>query len=201
MVLPTDDLLDSHSHVEARQAIELHYDGILSALGIKADDPNFKDTPKRVAKALLEVCEGLTEKANEEINQHLLRTFPTDNDNMVVVRGVDAWGVCPHHFLPVRYTIHIAYIPNGKVIGLSKLPRLAKLLAARPIMQEDLTKSIADNLQRVLQPLGVAVRVLGQHLCMQMRGVRSSNSDVVTTYLTGAYKTNQTTVEEFLRVI
>lgn len=184
----------------AKQAIKKSYEEIIPILGLDISHPNFKETPRRVADAYMEILKGITTEAQEEINGHLLRWFPSDNDNMVISRATHAWGFCPHHFLPVHYKVDIAYIPSNRVIGLSKLPRLALLLAARPVMQEDLTKEIADKLQEVLTPQGVAVRVIGQHLCMQMRGVKAHNTDVVTTYLTGAFKV-ASAKEEFLRAI
>lgn len=171
--------------------------------GLKLDwkDPNFRDTPKRVAKAYQEILEGSFPAAEEEIKHHLSRAFPCDNDEMVIIKGIIAWSMCPHHFLPVKYRISIGYLPSDKVLGLSKLPRLAILLAKRPVLQEQLTQDIVKYLEEILEPRGAGVFVEGIHMCMQMRGVRALGSSAVTSYMTGAFKENMTTKSEFMSTV
>jgi len=155
--------------------VELAVYNLIKGLGINLKDPdidsifkdNFQGTPKRVARAFRELCRGLYER--DKIEEILSTTFPCDYDEMVVVTDIEAVGVCPHHLMPVRYKIHVGYIPskNGMVLGLSKIPRLVCLLAARPVLQEQLTKDIADIFEANLEPLGVMVVVNGVRSCIQ----------------------------------
>ena len=161
---------------------------ILLSFGIDLEDPNFKDTPARVGRMYNELFEGLSNNATQEIEKLLSVTFPCTYDQMIVIKDILCWSTCPHHLLPVRYNISIGYIPNGCVLGASKLPRLAILLAKRPVLQEQLTQDISQHLERFARPKGTIVRVEGQHLCMQMRGVKSSNSIMITSSITGAFK-------------
>jgi GTP cyclohydrolase I len=134
------------------------------------------------------------------VEEILSKTFPCDFDEMVVVTDIEATGVCPHHLMPVRYTIHVGYIPSqeGQVLGLSKIPRLVCLLAARPILQEQLTKDIADIFEDNLNPLGVMVVVSGGHSCMQCRGVRMSGSRMITSAIRGVFQDDSAAKQEFL---
>lgn len=174
---------------------------ILYALGVDFADPNFKGTPERVARAYKEMCRGLW--ANKEIEELFTKTFPSTYDQMIVARDISAVGLCPHHLLPVEYTIHVAYIPNGEgnVIGISKLARLAKLLAARPVLQEQLTEDIAEQLQSNLAPDGVGVIVIGKHSCMGLRGVRDSRASIVTSIMLGAMRDYSDTRAEFMKMV
>ena len=174
---------------------------ILYALGVPHDDPNFIGTPERVARAYKEMCRGLW--ADKEIEELFTKTFPSTYDQMIVARDISAVGLCPHHLLPVEYTIHVAYIPNGEgnVIGISKLARLAKLLAARPVLQEQLTEDIAEKLQSNLAPVGVGVIVIGKHSCMGLRGVRDSGASIVTSVMLGAMRDIASTRTEFMELI
>ena len=174
---------------------------ILKALQIDIADENFKDTPKRVANAYLEIFEGLQPYAKEELNNHLSITFPCLYDDMILVKDIICWSMCPHHFLPVKYSIDLAYIPTDKVLGISKLPRAAILLAKRPVLQEQLTNDIANFILKNTNPAGVAIRVTGQHLCMQMRGVKATGSDTVTSGMFGIFKEQPATRAEFMRLV
>lgn len=174
---------------------------ILYALGVKEDDPNFKGTPERVARAYKEMCAGLW--ADDEIEELFTRTFPSTYDQMIVARDISAVGLCPHHLLPVEYTIHVAYIPNGEgsVVGISKLARLAKLLAARPVLQEQLTEDIAEKLQSHLDPAGVGVITIGKHSCMRLRGVRDKEASIVTSIMLGAMRNDSSARIEFMSIV
>lgn len=175
---------------------------ILQGLGVDLDDPNFKETPFRVAAALRELCKGLYEE--DEIDKILCRTFPSIYDEMIVVTDIDAISLCPHHLMPIRYKIHVGYIPaeDGLVLGLSKIPRLVCLLAARPVMQEQLTVEIADEFEKALTPLGVMIVVNGGHSCMQCRGVKQSNSRMITSAVRGCFAdANDGSKGEFLTLI
>lgn len=174
---------------------------ILYALGVPEGDLNFTGTPERVARAYGEMCRGLW--ADEEIEKLFTKTFPSTYDQMIVARDVSAVGLCPHHLLPVEYVIHVAYIPNGEgnVIGISKLARLAKLLAARPVLQEQLTEDIAEKLQSRLTPTGVGVIVIGKHSCMGLRGVRDSGASIVTSVMLGAMRDDPPARAEFMDMV
>lgn len=175
------------------------YRVFLANLGLDIEDPNLVDTPHRVTVAVNEFCKGGidTQKIIENI---LCRKFPSDYDEMVTTRGIETTGICPHHFLPIEYESVVGYIPSkeGFVVGLSKLPRLVAALSARPVLQEQLTTDIAMTLQQNLLPTGVGVMVVGQHGCMNCRGINMRNSDTVTTKLLGAMRDDPKAREEFL---
>lgn len=181
--------------------LENAWKAILECLNIDLEDPNFKETPKRIAKMYGEIFAGLKPENMELLDHHLSKTFPCTNDEMVTIKGIETWSMCPHHFLPVHYWVDVAYLPEDKVLGVSKLPRVVDLLAKRPVLQEVYTQDIVDYLARSLNPRGVAVRVRGIHLCMVMRGIKSFNSEVITTSMTGAFKDNLITKQEFLKLI
>ena len=174
---------------------------ILCGLGVDLADPNFIGTPNRVVRAYKEMCAGLW--AEGEIEELFTKTFPSTYDQMIVARDVSAVGLCPHHLLPVEYTIHVAYIPNGEgnVIGISKLARLSKLLAARPVLQEQLTEDIAERLQSNLNPAGVGVIVIGKHSCMRLRGVREERASIVTSVMLGTMRDDPPARAEFMNTI
>ncbi len=174
---------------------------VLISMDVDLADPNFEGTPERVARAYKEMCRGLW--ADEEIEELFTKTFPSTYDQMIVARDISAVGLCPHHLLPVEYTIHVAYIPNGEgsVIGISKLARLAKLLAARPVLQEQLTEDIAEKLQSNLSPAGAGVIVIGRHSCMGLRGVRDSGASIVTSVMLGDLRDEGETRSEFIELV
>ncbi len=174
---------------------------VLESLKIDVNDPNFVETPKRITKMYKEIFAGLLPEAMEELDTHLSKTFPCSNDEMVTIKGVETWSTCPHHFLPVHYWVDVAYLPQDKVLGLSKLPRVVDLLAKRPVLQEQYTQDIVDYLEKTLTPRGVAVKVQGVHLCMVMRGIKSFNSKVITSAMTGAFKESLISKQEFMTFI
>lgn len=194
-------MIKNRKRIEASAIIEIanHYKSILTCLGEDVEnDPNLKDTPIRAARSLFEMCQGSYETP-DAVEIVMRASFPTDYDEMVAVRNVEAISLCPHHLLPIQYSATVAYIPekNGKVIGLSKLPRLVQLLAARLILQEDLAVDICATLDSYLHPEGVGVCLIGEHGCMQCRGIKMRSSDTVTTKLLGCFKL-QAAKEEFL---
>lgn len=160
---------------------------ILTGLGLDIKDPNFVGTPERISDMYKEVFAGLLTSNLEKLEDHLTRTFPCSYDQMIIVKDINAWSMCPHHFLPVQYNVHLAYLPNEQVLGLSKPARVVQMLAKRPVLQEQLTDDIVDYLERVLKPRGVAVQVTGVHHCMVTRGVKA-NASATTRALTGAFR-------------
>ncbi len=168
---------------------------MLEGMGIDwKNDENFQETPERVCRAFREFNNGLYENTNH------MKTFKSSYDGILLLKSVDAVGVCPHHLLPISYNVSFAYIPAGKVLGLSKVPRIIKQLCARPMLQEDLTKDIADNFQKKLKPTGVAVIVRGVHGCMKYRGVKEAEH-VVTSELRGAFYRKSNTRAEFYSLL
>jgi GTP cyclohydrolase IA len=176
---------------------------ILEALrdefGLDLSDENFKDTPKRVARAYYEIFEGIN--SIEKLKRDVLSTsFPSDYKGMVIVDNINCFSMCPHHLLPVEYIIDIGYLPGKITLGISKLCRLVELLAKAPMLQETLTESITEVLDYI-KPVGSMVRIRGRHLCMAMRGVKKSNSWTTTTSVRGAFKEQAETKNEFMELI
>jgi len=177
--------------------IRLGVQSLLQGLGCDPSDPNFRETPNRVTRSYQEIFRGVGEIENE-ISSILEQTFPCTHDQMVLARGVEVFGMCPHHLLPVRYEITIAYIPTTSVLGISKLCRIAQLLTARPVLQEQMVNDVADVLMRVSGCLGAGVIASGEHLCMRMRGVRQSQATVVTSSLRGCFLDDPRVRSEFM---
>lgn len=167
--------------------------------GIDPTDENFRDTPKRVARAYYEIFEGLVD-TESEVSKILGTAYTEEYDEMIVVGPIEAFGVCPHHLLPVEIIAHVGYVPDGKVLGLSKLARLVQVLSARPILQEKLTIDITDKLKNVLKAKGAACVIQARHFCMCMRGVKSRNSWTTTSSLVGVLRTKPEARAEFLRI-
>lgn len=152
-------------------------------------------TPARVEKSMEFLTQGYKEDPSQILRGAL---FDVDYDEMVIVKDVEVFSLCEHHMLPFFGRVHVAYIPNGKVIGLSKIPRLADVFARRLQVQERLTRQIADAIQDAIQPQGVGVVIEARHLCMMMRGVEKQHSSTVTSAMLGAFRDNQQTRHEFL---
>jgi GTP cyclohydrolase I len=174
-----------------REKIERGVRLLLEGLELDLSDRNLVGTPRRVARMY---AEFFSPKKNN------FATFPETHSNMIILRGHEIVGVCPHHLLPVRMRVYIAYIPNKRVLGLSKLARCIEGHLTRPVLQETLTDDIAQDLQLRLDPKGVGCVVVGMHGCMRDRGVHTSG-DVVTSSMTGVFFTNSPTRDEFLRLI
>jgi GTP cyclohydrolase I len=155
------------------------------------------DTPQRVAKSMEYLTHGYAQQPADVLNGAL---FTVDYDEMVIVKDVEMFSMCEHHMLPFFGKVHIAYIPNGKVIGLSKLPRLVEVFARRLQVQERLTKQLAEAIQEILQPQGVGVVIEARHLCMMMRGVEKQHSAAVTSAMLGTFR-QQSTRNEFLSLL
>lgn len=180
-------------------AIKAAWEVILESLGIDhKNDPNFTDTPKRIMQTYHEIFEGLLDDNLKDLENHLTKTFPCTYDQMIVEKGIETWGMCPHHFLPVKYEVDIGYMPTSEVLGLSKLPRVIQALSKRPVLQEQFTDDIVGYLERVLKPKGVIVKVKGQHLCMVMRGVKNTNAIAYTSAITGVFREVPALKEEFM---
>ncbi len=165
------------------------------------EDPNregLKKTPSRVAKAWQFLARGYTEDINTIINHAV---FQESYDEMVTVRDIEFFSLCEHHLLPFFGKAHVGYIPDGKIIGLSKIPRIVEMFGRRLQVQERMTQLIAETLNDSLQPKGVAVVLEGRHLCMQMRGVEKKNSFATTSYMTGLFREDARTRKEFLDII
>ena len=180
------------------QELEETVKKLLELLG---EDPNregLKKTPSRVAKALQFLTEGYHQNPKEILNQAL---FTSSNDEMVVVRDIEFYSMCEHHILPIIGRVHVAYIPNGKVVGLSKIPRIVNVFARRLQIQEQMTEQIADAILDTINPKGVAVVVHARHMCMEMRGVQKINSTTVSSALRGLFKSDQRTRTEFYNII
>lgn len=183
---------------DAINQLAYHYKEILRLLG---EDPNregLQKTPERIAKAMQFFTQGYNQHPEEIIQSAM---FTEDYKQMVVVKNIEIYSLCEHHMVPFIGKAHVAYIPNGKIVGLSKIPRIVESYARRLQVQERLTRQIKDCIQNTLQPIGVAVVIEAQHLCMSMRGVQKQNSITTTSDFTGAFMTNKATREEFMHLI
>lgn len=172
--------------------------GILRAVGENPDRDGLAKTPFRVDQALKWLTKGYSEKLEDVVNDAL---FDSDNSDIVLVKDIDIFSMCEHHMLPFYGRAHIAYIPDGKVIGISKLPRIAEIYARRLQIQEQLTVQIAEAVEQVIKPKGVAVVIECAHMCMVMRGIQKVGSTTVTRTLTGAFKEEQHLRYELMRMI
>ena len=171
---------------------------LLVELGEDPDREGLKNTPRRVEKAMRFLTSGYQADVDAIINDAL---FTVDYNEMVIVKDIDFYSLCEHHLLPFFGKCHIAYIPKGRVIGLSKIPRLVDVFARRLQLQERLTSQIAETIREKVQPMGVAVVIEGTHLCMSMRGVEKQNSFAVTSAMHGIFRDNARTRMEFLELI
>ncbi len=173
---------------------------IIGSLGYDTNNENFLGTPDRCSRALLNDFVIEKSRIDKECKKLFKKVFPAEYDEMVIQRNIPVVSLCPHHLLPIEMKVYIGYIPKKKVIGLSKLARLAKLLGKQPILQEQYTKDVASWIDHYLDPLGVGIYVLGNHGCMRFRGVNVPDTDTVTSHLIGNFKQQQATREEFLRL-
>jgi GTP cyclohydrolase I len=169
----------------------------LELLGEDPDREGLLATPARVAKALKWMTQGYASTAKDVVGSGI---FEEAHDNMIMVRDIELYSMCEHHMLPFFGKAHIAYIPNGRIVGLSKIPRIVDVYARRLQVQERLTEQIASGICSVLNPLGVGVVIEAYHLCMMMRGVQKQNSKTITSALKGAFRDDPKTRDEFLRL-
>ena len=180
------------------EQLSKHIHGVLELLGEDVSREGLLKTPSRVAKSLAFLTKGYHEDPHKVINDAV---FHEDNDEMVVVKDIEIYSMCEHHMLPFVGKAHVAYIPNGKIIGLSKIARLVEIYARRLQVQERLTRQIAETLTECLKPSGVAVVIKAAHMCMQMRGVEKQNSSMITSCMLGDFRNDLATRTEFLNFI
>jgi GTP cyclohydrolase IA len=169
----------------------------LELIGEDPEREGLLKTPQRVANSMTFLTEGYASSAEEVVGKGI---FKEEHDNMIMVRDIELYSLCEHHMLPFFGKAHVAYIPNGKIVGLSKIPRIVDVYARRLQVQERLTEQIADGLCRVVNPSGVGVVIEAFHLCMMMRGVQKQNSKTITSALRGAFREDPKTRDEFLRL-
>jgi GTP cyclohydrolase I len=174
------------------------YKQIISSIGEDVDRQGLVDTPKRAAKAMSFLTSGYQKSLEEIVNGAV---FDSDADDMVIVKNIELYSMCEHHLLPFIGKCHVAYLPNGKVLGLSKVARIVDMFARRLQIQEQLTTQIADSLLQVTGAKGVAVVVEAKHLCMMMRGVEKQNSQMTTSSMLGQFRKNSETRAEFLSLL
>ena len=191
------NLQDFHSNPEVSAAIAKAVEQTLTQIGEDPHREGLVKTPHRVGEALQYLCKGYNEDAEGILRSAL---FEEDYRQMVVVKDIDFYSLCEHHMLPFFGKVHVAYIPNGRIIGLSKIARVVDVYARRLQVQERLTTQIKDCIQNTLNPLGVMVVIEAEHLCMQMRGVQKQHAMTVTSDFTGAFN-RQETRDEFLKLI
>ncbi|WP_312842075.1 GTP cyclohydrolase I FolE [Stutzerimonas nitrititolerans] len=175
-----------------------HYLGIIEGVGENPNREGLLDTPKRAAKAMQYLCHGYGQILEQIVNGAL---FESDNDEMVIVRDIELYSLCEHHMLPFIGKAHVAYIPTGKVLGLSKVARIVDMYARRLQIQENLTKQIADAIMQVTNAAGVGVVIEAQHMCMMMRGVEKQNSVMTSSVMLGGFRDSYNTRQEFLQLI
>lgn len=175
-----------------------NYHDILANLGENPYREGLKGTPLRAAKAMQFLCHGYNQSLEEIVNGAL---FDSTNDEMVIVKDIELYSLCEHHLLPFIGKAHVAYIPTGKVIGLSKVARIVDMFARRLQIQENLTRQIADAMQSVTNAKGVAVVIEAKHMCMMMRGVAKQNSSMHSSVMLGAFRDSVNTRQEFLQLI
>jgi GTP cyclohydrolase IA len=190
-------LLLGQTGMQDSPAIERAVRDLLRAIGEEPDREGLVDTPRRVARMFGEVLGGLHEDPGELLEV----TYDERHEEMIVLRDIPFYSLCEHHLLPFSGTAHVAYIPRGRVVGISKLARVVDSLARRLQLQERLTSQIADLIDERLQPRGVAVVVRAEHLCMTMRGIKKPGSMVVTSATRGGFRHRQATRMEFLELL
>lgn len=174
------------------------YRQLIEAVGEDPEREGLRDTPGRAARALEYLTSGYRQDPQEVVNNAI---FESAMDELVIVRDIELYSMCEHHLLPFIGKAHVAYIPNGKVLGLSKVARIVDMYARRLQIQENMSRQIAEAVQQVTGALGVAVVIQAQHMCMMMRGVEKQNSSMVTSVMLGEFRDNAATRSEFLSLI
>ncbi len=180
------------------EKIASYYKAIIKEIGEDPDREGLVKTPERAAKAIRYLTRGYDLSLEEVVNDAI---FATNNEEMVIVKDIELYSLCEHHLLPFIGKCHVAYLPKGKVIGLSKIARIVDMYARRLQIQENLAHEIGEAIQDITKASGVAVVVEAQHLCMMMRGVEKQNSVMTTSVMLGAFRSRRETRSEFLRLI
>lgn len=180
-----------------REKVERAVRLLLEGIGEDVTREGLVETPARIARMYEEICGGMEEDAKE----HLQKTFTVDNNEMVLEKDITFYSTCEHHLLPFYGKAHIAYIPNGEVVGLSKLARTVEVFARRLQLQEQLTGQIADALEKELNPKGVMVMIEAEHMCMTMRGIKKPGSQTVTIVKRGIFENNKELEDTFFRML
>lgn len=170
---------------------------MIGAIGLNPDSDGLHDTPRRITDMYLELFEGLWQDPREVLTVQ----FAEDHDEMVILRDIPFYSMCEHHFLPFHGRAAVGYLPDGKIVGLSKLARAVEIFARRPQVQERLTGQIADVIEEVVGAKGVGVVIEAEHLCMTARGIRKPGSSMVTSAMRGRFRADQNTRQEFLSLI
>lgn len=178
--------------------MQMHFERIITEIGENPQRAGLLSTPKRAAKAFRYLTNGYTQSLNDLVNGAL---FESTSDEMVVVNNIEFYSLCEHHLLPFTGTCHVGYLPNGKVLGLSKVARIIDMYAQRLQIQEHLTNEIAQAIMRVTDAKGVGVIIEAKHFCMMMRGVKKQNSIMKTSVMLGQFRNSQSTRNEFLSLI
>lgn len=178
--------------------MEAHWRSIIEHIGENPERPGLVDTPKRAAKAFEFLTQGYEQELSNVVNDAL---FPSDSSEMVLVQNIELYSLCEHHLLPFIGRCHVAYLPEGKVLGLSKVARVVDMFARRLQIQEQLTVQIADSIKQVTGAQGVGVIIEAEHMCMMMRGVQKQNSVTKTSAMLGTFRSDARTREEFLSLL
>ena len=178
--------------------IAAHMREVLAELGEDPDREGLLKTPERVGKALKDITSGYHQDPIKILNEAM---FTVDTDEMVMVKDIELYSLCEHHMLPFFGKAHVAYLPAGRVVGLSKLPRLVDMFSRRLQVQERLTNQIAQTIQEVVKPRGVGVVIEARHFCMMMRGVGKQNSIAISSCMLGEFRSNRATRDEFLSLV
>ena len=188
---------DTHSNT-ATETLTDHYREVITLLGENVEREGLVDTPKRAAKAMQYLTHGYGLSLEDVVNGAV---FSSESDEMVLVKDIELYSLCEHHILPFIGRCHIAYLPSGKVLGLSKFARIVDMYARRLQIQEQLTLQIAQAVEEVTGAKGVAVVIEARHMCMMMRGVQKQNSSMTTSVMRGGFRENHRTRQEFLSLI
>jgi len=180
------------------ESLSAHYREILRGLGEDTQREGLVDTPKRAMKAMQYLTRGYHQSLDDIVNNAM---FTSDNDEMVLLKDIELYSLCEHHVLPIIGKAHVGYLPNGRVIGLSKIARIVDMFAARLQIQENLTRQIAEAIMSVTGARGVGVVIDAKHMCMTMRGIEKQNSSMSTSVMLGSFRDDPRTREEFLDLI
>lgn len=175
-----------------------HFASIIASIGEDLTRPGLLDTPDRAAKAFQFLTRGYNQTLDDVVNNAL---FPSESEEMIIVKDIELYSLCEHHLLPFIGKAHVAYIPTGKVVGLSKVARIVDMFARRLQIQEQLTVQIAECIQEITGASGVGVIIEAKHMCMMMRGVEKQNSSMKTSSMLGTFRSNQATRNEFLSLL